>query len=384
MNTQTRRGQPLIALALLLTSWVGFRAAVWDWPVAAQTRESQVAQPAIAAVMAQIDAPAANAPKATVLQTAPLWPQLALAEPQISSAPIEPALPRPMAMLPSAGSAPPIASDAPRIAAGHQLLWLAGVSGLALPPDLAQHFAVRPPLAAAPAAPRSAEASKRRWSGDTWLLLRRGGNGYNLPGAGLPGANLTSGAYGASQAGAVIRYHLAPSSPHRPAAYLRVSSALERPRGEEAALGLSLRPLPKVAVAAMAEARVTRTLSGDVIRPAAALVSEFPPQPLPLGLRAEAYVQAGWVGGKGSTMFADGQARLERPLLSSGRLELRAGAGAWGGAQRGAQRLDVGPTATLAVPLGAAGGRVSADWRFRVAGDAAPGSGPAVTLSAGF
>ena len=37
MSAQTRRGQPLIALALVLTSWVGFRAAVWDWPVAAQT-----------------------------------------------------------------------------------------------------------------------------------------------------------------------------------------------------------------------------------------------------------------------------------------------------------------------------------------------------------
>ena len=382
MSAQTRRGQPLIALALVLTSWVGFRAAVWDWPVAAQT-PAALAVPTAAAVAAQNTLPQARVLDAAAARETQVWRQWAPIASQANDL-VEPALPRPLPLVPPAQPAPQIASDTPRIAAGHQLLWLAGVSGLALPADVAQLFAARPPLAVPSAAPRTAAANERRWSADAWLLMRRGGNGYNLPGAGLPGANLPSGAYGASQAGAVIRYRLAPSSPYRPAAYLRVSSGLERPRGEEAALGLALRPLPKVPVAALAEARVTRTLSGNMVRPAVALVSEFPPQPLPLGLRAEAYVQGGWVGGKDSTAFADGQARLEKPLLSSGRLELRAGAGAWGGAQRGAQRLDVGPTATLAVPLGGAGGRLSADWRFRIAGDAAPGSGPAVTLSAGF
>ncbi len=382
MKAGSRRGQPLIALVLVLTSWVGVRTAMWDWPVAAQIRESQPVQTAAVPVPLRDAVPASLAQDAAE-PAKPVWPLLVPGEAPAYT-PIEPALPRPMPLAPPIGPAPQVASEAPRIAAGHQLLWLAGVSQLALPPDLIQHFAARPPLAPPLAAPRAAPAGERRWSGDGWLLLRRGGNGFNLPGAGLPGANLPSGAYGASQAGAVIRYRLAPSSPHRPAVYLRASSGLERPRGEEAALGLSLRPLPKLPVSALAEARVTRTLSGNVVRPAAALVSEFPPQPLPLGLRAEAYVQAGWVGGKDSTAFADGQARLERPLLSTGRLELRAGAGAWGGAQRGAYRLDVGPTATLALPLGGANGRVSADWRFRVAGGAAPDSGPALTLSAGF
>jgi hypothetical protein len=382
MNARTRRGQPLIALTMLLIGWVGVRAAVWDRPVAAQTRSSPPVQTAAAPAVAEPTA-AMPAMTAAAMPVAPVWPQLSPVEAQTYT-PIEPALPRPMPMLLPDDPAPQVASDTPRIAAGHQLLWLAGVSQLALPPEVMQAFAARPPLAPPPAASAAAPLRQRRWSGDAWLLLRRGGNGFNLPGAGLPGANLPTGAYGASQAGAVIRYRLAPSSPHRPAAYLRVSSGLQQPRGEEAALGLSLRPLPRVPVAAMAEARVTRTLTGNIVRPAVALVSEFPPQPLPLGIRAEAYVQAGWVGGKDSTAFADGQARLEKPLLSTGRLELRIGAGAWGGAQRGAERLDVGPTATLALPLGGANGRVSADWRFRVAGDAAPNSGPAVTLSAGF
>ncbi|MEP7223149.1 MAG: hypothetical protein ABI673_10855 [Novosphingobium sp.] len=56
-----------------------------------------------------------------------------------------------------------------------------------------------------------------------------------------------------------------------------------------------------------------------------------------------------------------------------------------GGAQRGASRVDVGPSAGIVLRLGdAAAARLAMDWRFRVAGHAAPASGPAVTLSAGF
>ena len=134
----------------------------------------------------------------------------------------------------------------------------------------------------------------------------------------------------------------------------------------------------------MAELRATRLGGREVLRPAAALVSEFPPLNLPLGTRAEIYAQGGYVGGKGATPFVDGQLRLDRTLARAGRFELRAGGGVWGGAQRGAARLDVGPSVTLGLPLGSGGARVAADWRFRVAGDAAPKSGPAITLSAGF
>lgn len=238
----------------------------------------------------------------------------------------------------------------------------------------------RPPVPYLPTAGTEA----RRWSGDGWLLWRQGGVGYNLPGAGLPGASLTSGAYGGSQAGLVLRYRLAPSSALRPTLYLRASTGLHYPRGEELAAGFVLRPLGKLPVAVMGEGRVTRTTSGTVVRPAVALVSELPPAKLPLGLRGEAYGQAGWVGGKDQTPFIDGQVRIEKPVVRSGSVELRLGAGAWGGAQKGASRLDLGPTATLDLPIGPVGSRLSADYRFRVSGNAAPGSGVAVTLSAGF
>ena len=247
-----------------------------------------------------------------------------------------------------------------------------------------------PALAMAPPTSRrllplaAAAASSPRWSADGWLLLRSGSNMYNAPGAGLPGAVIPAGFYGGSQGGLILRYFLAPGSRMSPALYLRGSSGIESPRGEEVALGVSVRPISGLPVRLMAEGRATRTTSGTIIRPAAALVSELPPARLPLGTRAEVYLQGGYVGGRGSTAFVDGQARLEKPLLHASSFDLRAGGGVWGGAQRGASRLDVGPTATVSFHLGPVGTRLSADYRWRVAGNAAPGSGPVVTLSAGF
>ena len=251
-----------------------------------------------------------------------------------------------------------------------------------------------PAVAMAPSAPlrsmvpavaaQATQAGQPHWSVDSWLLLRPGGNAFNAPGAGLPGIVVPAGFYGGSQGGLVLRYFLAPGSKFNPAMYLRGSSGIERPRGEELAAGVSVRPIVGVPVRLMAEGRVTRTTGGTIVRPAAALVSELPPARLPLGTRAEAYIQAGYVGGRGATAFVDGQARLEHPLARADGFELRAGGGVWGGAQRGASRLDIGPTATLSFRLGPVGTRVSADYRWRVAGNAAPGSGPVLTLSAGF
>ena len=63
---------------------------------------------------------------------------------------------------------------------------------------------------------------------------------------------------------------------------------------------------------------------------------------------------------------------------------MRLGAGAWAGGQEGATRLDLGPRASLRLRLGETASRLALDWRFRVAGEARPASGPALTLSAGF
>lgn len=268
-----------------------------------------------------------------------------------------------------------------RVAAGHQLAWMAGVAQLPVPDFIMQRLgrtaqvASLMPAAAMPG--RLVPDSARRWSADGWLMLREGGAGFTPAGLPSPG-------YGASQAGAVLRYRLAPSSPNRPAVYLRASSAIQRPRGEELALGLAARPLARLPIALQGELRVTRQAGGATLRPAIGAVTELARFTLPAGLSGEAYAQAGYVGGNDATAFADGQLRIERRLTRLGRGEIRAGIGAWGGAQKGANRLDLGPSATLDFPLGGGQGRLSADWRLRAAGNAAPRSGPALTLSAGF
>lgn len=163
-----------------------------------------------------------------------------------------------------------------------------------------------------------------------------------------------------------------------------MASALQGTREREAALGLSARPLAQVPVRVAAELRASERVGGTELRPAAYAVTELAPQALPLGTSAEAYAQAGYVGGTGHSAFVDGQVRVDRSIASVDDFDLRAGGGAWGGAERGGARLDVGPSASVTFDMGEARGRLAADYRFRVAGDARPASGPALTLSAGF
>ncbi|OZA90829.1 MAG: hypothetical protein B7X57_10895 [Erythrobacter sp. 34-65-8] len=134
----------------------------------------------------------------------------------------------------------------------------------------------------------------------------------------------------------------------------------------------------------MAELRVSQFDQRTELRPALLAVTAVPPQELPFGLRGETYLQAGYIGGDFSTGFIDGQARLDRSLARFDLGEFRAGAGIWGGAQDGAERLDVGPTASLELSIADKPARISIDYRHRVAGDARPPSGMAVTVSTGF
>ncbi len=219
------------------------------------------------------------------------------------------------------------------------------------------------------------EDARSRWSMDLWALWRED---TTTP--------ITSGrpSYGRSQAGAVVRYRLDPASRHAPQLHLRATRALDGERETDVALGASAKLLPSVPVRLAAEARVSETDAGTELRGAAYAVTELPPVNLPAGFTGEAYAQGGYVTGEFATPFIDGQARITRELASAGDFRLTAGGGVWGGAQEDAERLDVGPSAGVSFRIGATRGRVSAVYRFRVAGDAEPSSGPALTLTAGF
>lgn len=211
---------------------------------------------------------------------------------------------------------------------------------------------------------RPSAASAARLHGDAWTIARpRGGD------------SLAFGQLGASQAGLRLTYALGDA--RRVALSARVATPLSG-RGHEGAAGLDWRPTP-LPVHLLADLRVP--LDGGVARPAVQLIGGAALR-LPAQLQAEGYAQAGAVSRRGA--FVDGATRVTRALFTHGRVEFDMGAGAWGAAQRGVARLDVGPTASVTLPLGAAAIRLGADYRLRLAGRARPGSGPAVTLGSSF
>ena len=216
-----------------------------------------------------------------------------------------------------------------------------------------------------------------QWSLDSWVFYRPDSQLRALPGQLLP-------TYGSSQAGAVLRFQLAPNSARRPFAYMRASAALSGPEQADIAAGLGLRPLADIPVAAIAELRVSRNDGRTEVRPAGLAVTELAPIELPLGARGEIYAQAGYVGGDFATAFIDGQARVDRKIADFDVASVRLGTGIWGGAQRGAARLDAGPTVNVHFHLANRPVRVAFDYRRRIAGDARPQSGIALTLSTGF
>lgn len=99
-------------------------------------------------------------------------------------------------------------------------------------------------------------------------------------------------------------------------------------------------------------------------------------------LIADGYVQAGVVGIRARDPFVDGALRLAYPVGKLG--GARIGAGIWGAAQPGLERVDLGPQ--LVFPLRVRRSRIVAaiEGRVRVAGKAAPGSGIALTLGTDF
>jgi hypothetical protein len=211
----------------------------------------------------------------------------------------------------------------------------------------------------------SPPAQKRMsaWSLSAWVFVR-GGNAPSL----VPGGTL-----GGAQAGARLAYGLAPGLSLSARAY----APLRRRSGTEAAIGLDWRPLGAVPLHFVAERRQKLGREGR----SAFAIGAYAGREAKLGaFRVDAYGQAGVVGTRSRDFYADAMARISLPL----RPGLRLGSGAWAAAQPGAERVDVGPSASVRLPISGCSATLAADWRFRVAGRAQPGSGPALTLVTEF
>lgn len=389
MSTDRRRGQPLVVLMALLLGWTGARLTSLgetggpSWPEAVLTVGTATAAPTDPTPLSVMPGPQSYAQPIAYMPMPGYAPSGA---PQVRYLAVWPVA------LPGRGYA---ANAAPAKAAPPYAIWGSGYpADYPLPPRRSEEAALTPglpPLHSAPPSGRYGEGmallggkigrmigDPGRWSMDAWALVRDDGGA-------MPEAGTLPATYGASQAGAVLRYRLAMASRHKPSAYVRTTSTLGSLNETALALGVSARPFPAVPIVAGLEGRVVDQGGNRRVQPAAIAVTELSPVALPGALRAEIYGQAGYVGGKYATPFADGQLRVDRHLLSLGRAEARVGGGAWGGVQEGASRLDAGPGLTVSAPLSPkVFGRLALDWRLRVAGNAEPGSGPAMTVAAGF
>jgi hypothetical protein len=214
--------------------------------------------------------------------------------------------------------------------------------------------------------------SASRWSGSAWVYAREGSADRSLA---------ALGQLGGSQAGARLRWRINPGDQLRTALYGRLSSPLEDASGAEAAFGAEWHPLPGQPVWIAAERRVALGRQGRNAWSAYAAGGIWKPG-LPLGLTLDGYAQVGVVGAKRRDLFADGALRLSRPIASA--QGPRLGAGIWGAAQPGVARVDVGPHARVPLKVAKQPFSISADYRVRVAGHAAPGSGMAITVASDF
>ncbi|VXC66665.1 hypothetical protein [Sphingomonas sp. AX6] len=221
-------------------------------------------------------------------------------------------------------------------------------------------------IAAVP--PLSLRRATDRWQASTWLVIRGG-------------AAAGTRQLGGSQAGLVVRHTLT----DRIGGYARATAPLSG-IGSELALGMDLRP-GDAPVRLIAEHRFG--LDGIEGGPAVGAVAGIGPQPAvaarpDIGVDVEAYGQAGVIWRTRAEPYGDGFVRVSRNVADERGAKLDIGVGAWAAAQRDVQRVDIGPSVGVRMPVGSRQLRASIDWRERVAGDVRPGSGMALTLAADF
>lgn len=231
------------------------------------------------------------------------------------------------------------------------------------PPEWKRQIVPLPSPFAPPARVRDA----KRLNGSAWLLVRGG-----------PAGTLSGGQLGASQGGVRLTYPL--GGRRRFALAARLAAPL-RGKGREAALGVEWQPTT-LPIRLIAEQRFV--LDGGRGGPTLGIIAGYGPADIAPGVRIEAYGQAGVIARDGVEKFVDASARITHPLGHVAAARIDIGVGIWGSAQRGTERLDIGPSVVVGVPIAGKSLRLTLDWRERVAGAARPGSGPALSIGSDF
>jgi hypothetical protein len=320
-----KAGRPLRFLGVSLGGWAGARVVLL-WPAAevAQVVARLVGTPTAAAAMLAI-APDPGVGRKAAPRAVPWVP----------------------AATPAAPSVPPTTHD--------------------VTPQKPAHGEQRMPALPPPLAPAPISTTRSRFAASAWLIARGGAS-----------AGLLGGQLGASQAGMRVTYAL--GAARRIALSARIASPLQG-QGREAAIGVDWQP-GAAPVHIIVEQRIA--LDGGRGGPTLMLAGGFGPVAVAPGLRAEGYGQAGAIARDTVDGFADGAMRVSHLLAALGPARIEIGVGAWGGVQRGAARLDLGPSLGVVLPVAGRSLRLTLDWRQRIAGDARPGSGPALSIGSDF
>lgn len=218
------------------------------------------------------------------------------------------------------------------------------------------------------------------WQGYAAIHVRRGGAGAPLLGL--------APSLGGSQAVARLNYVLNPLADARLSLAGRLFAPLKgsriiEDRSAQAALGVEFQPARSLPVTFAVERYVAL---GKDARDAWSLRASagVDDRKIPGGFLLSAYGDAGIIGARSRDLFAQGQAVITRPFAVGRTGELGLGAGIWAARQPGVSRVDIGPSLSAAAMAGRARIAGSLDYRLRVAGNARPGSGPALTVQAGF
>src|SRR5690606_37541733 len=236
------RGQPLLVLLAMLAAWAGLRAAWWPMPGVAADRSVPIL--AARRWISGLSGQAAAAPAALAETTfGPSVPPLrAPGGPDVAAAiPLHPTgVELGEEATPVDVFGHPLRPVPTGVAIGHTLLLAAGLSQLDLPPALAAYLGLSAPqVPGIPAAtptmahlpPASTGATGPRLSAAAWVMVR---DDTAPVAAGLP-------SYGRSQAGAVVRYRLAPSSRFDPQMYARATGAVSGPLAQDLGARMSAR-----------------------------------------------------------------------------------------------------------------------------------------------
>ncbi len=215
----------------------------------------------------------------------------------------------------------------------------------------------------------------RRWSATVYSLLR-------ADGASGPAA---SPVLGGGQSGASLAWSPDPLARRPVALVARINAASGNNssidgNSAQAAFGVRWQPVRWASISAERLVAVGANARNDwTLRLAGGADGQY------RRIGWSGYGEAGVIAN--GDVYAGAQGRVGVPVLTRPKATLAAGVGAWGSIQTGAittDRFDLGPTLTTVVPIGRTRVAVAADWRFRVAGNAQPGSGPALTISTGF